>query len=854
MKNKILFLLFTLFPVYNFAQTERQIEGLHTQLGNYFNDNPVENICLFTDKEVYKPGEIIWFNAWVSNLNADGLASVSTELNVALFHESGEQMINEVYRLSDGTAKGDLVIPDGLAAGRYALVAYTPVTQDEDEIFMKLIFIDPMSPDEVLVDVKTSPALLKAGAGNLIELSLSELSGKARSSGKLSFELLHGEQLLLKDKLKSEPNGSLRFNLDVPSQSFDRPLRLKIYNSKNLLYSKLYQVNTGKLLVRFFAEGGQLVAGTPLKIGYRVTNSLGQPVSIEADILEKGAGALTQTKTFTAGFGVFPFNGKTNTAYQLKITGELGNGQVFDLPAFDPDGFTFSIQKTDEDFIYANLVFTNGETRSVNLMATRGSRLFWASPMEVAGAVRVKIPKDNLPNGICMLSVFNPDDRLMADRLVYVDKRDQLKLSIETEKETVQAGKKFELKIKSRPESGEAMPGIMTVSVAADPKILKSPDDPLCSFGLNDLLEYPVPGLSQMIADGTFSENSLNYLLICNRFKNFSWDTVLGFDRSNYLSEQGENWLSGLVLNKYDEPVPNAKVNLLNTSNVRIMNVTTDANGYFVFTGIGLAELDKYVVKAIDAEGNDKLTVAFDGNTGEKLARQVKRFMIQTASWEKPKVDSRFYQENSHLFSKMKKPAVKAPSKDENYRKMLSSGSSILDVIKMIKPYQLDGDKIIFPGGQNSLMAQDGALIVIDGQKMGTSASAVNSISPTDVESINVSTSPIDIQRYTGLNSVGLIEIRTKRGEIVPEVSEVEENLYADGFRVSRDFSGTVAKSGQRNPTSLYWEPASKFNANEPVNLQVQAGNVTGTFRITVVAVDAAGRTGKAVSAIKVIK
>ncbi len=100
------------------------------------------------------------------------------------------------------------------------------------------------------------------------------------------------------------------------------------------------------------------------------------------------------------------------------------------------------------------------------------------------------------------------------------------------------------------------------------------------------------------------------------------------------------------------------------------------------------------------------------------------------------------------------------------YLKMLQSGTSLLEVIQTIRPYRLEGSNIVFNGTSNSLLAQGGALIVIDGVNRGTDASILRNISSFDVAKISVSTNPVDIQRYTGLNSVGLIEIWLKKGEV----------------------------------------------------------------------------------------
>ena len=102
-----------------------------------------------------------------------------------------------------------------------------------------------------------------------------------------------------------------------------------------------------------------------------------------------------------------------------------------------------------------------------------------------------------------------------------------------------------------------------------------------------------------------------------------------------------------------------------------------------------------------------------------------------------------------------------------------SADQNIFDIIRQIKPYRLVGGKIIFAAtGTNSINSQDGALIVIDGINVGTDAGILNSIPITDIARINASSNPSDIQRYTGLNSVGIIEIVTKKG---PESIEKEE-------------------------------------------------------------------------------
>lgn len=853
MKRIITIFLFTAITLGGMAQDPGQIGKIHEKLGQYFQYNPVESIFLITDKEVYKPGETLWFNGFAGQLDKQGLAQSGQDINVALYDTSGKPVVSDVYRISNGLASGDIILPITLVPGKYALAAHTPTMQHGGEAFIKLIFIDPMDKNEVIARVESAPDLLVPGANNLVELSLAELSGDDFSSNRIKYELLEQDQVLLKGKLKTGPGGKLRINLEIPEKEYSQPVVLHV-TDKNLNFSRTFPVNTEKLNVQFYAEGGNFVAGTPLKVGYQVTNAWGQPVDITAEILSEDAGTVMQTKTLVPGFGVFSLQAQAGVRYKLHVTSDRGSGQAFELPAFQPDGFVCSIPKTDDEFIYANLVFTDGQSHTVNLLATRGNQLFWASGMKVDGAVRAKIPKENFPQGLCLLAAFDEAGKPIGERMLYIEKGQSLNMELETNTHSVTTGKPFTLTIKTTPRSGNPAPGTASVSVSAAMNNLDQTAPFSPCFEVNNYLENKIPGLEQLADRGLLPEHSVNYLLTCNRFRNFSWPAVLAFDPENLSANPTGNWLSGIVFDRNNHPVSKAKVSLVNTGNAQIITVTTDENGHFIFQGIASDEHANYVVKAIDAAGNDQLTISYERGFGNKLQRQIQQFIAQQSSTERPLPVARFFADNAGLFSEIRKKSSPEPKKNESYKQMLNSGSSIMDAIKTIKPYTLDGEKIIFPGGQNSLLAQDGALIVIDGQKMGTSSSVLNGMSPNDVESINVSTSPMDILRYTGLNSVGLIEINTKRGEIVPGPVAPTENLYRDAYRISRDFAQTMLVPGNKDQTTLYWNAAITFDETGTATVQIPTNNVTGSFQIEVIGIDEQGRIGKALQNIQIEK
>jgi hypothetical protein len=101
----------------------------------------------------------------------------------------------------------------------------------------------------------------------------------------------------------------------------------------------------------------------------------------------------------------------------------------------------------------------------------------------------------------------------------------------------------------------------------------------------------------------------------------------------------------------------------------------------------------------------------------------------------------------------------------------------ILDIIQQMKPYQIVDGKIMFANrGITSIYYQEGALIIVDGIKRGTDASILSTIPITDIARINVSTNSADIQKYTAMNSNGIIEIYTKNSSLAPQTGEPVNN------------------------------------------------------------------------------
>lgn len=314
--------------------------------------------------------------------------------------------------------------------------------------------------------------------------------------------------------------------------------------------------------------------------------------------------------------------------------------------------------------------------------------------------------------------------------------------------------------------------------------------------------------------------------------------------------------ISGVVTDKNGNKVNRAKVSLVNNKNMQLHTTTTNADGRFSFTNMNAANIDDYSAKATDQEGKRELTVSLNKNFDARISEYVRKLAFQQLLFNTSKaIDSEYFSNNDFLFQKAPKVAKANTVALDNQRRMLSSATNLMDVIKSIKPYKIMNNQIVFIGSENSINYQGGALIVLDGQQMGTDISAISNISPMEVDHINVSTNPMDIQRYTGLNSVGVIEIFQKKAKAPEgETTKGPARKYDGEYRLANPFEAAPTNLKRDTRTTLLWIPEQKVDASGQFEFTVTGRRVISDFVIDVQGVSSNGRMGAGTSEFKVVK
>lgn len=105
------------------------------------NAQPPEVLHLHFDKDMYLPGETIWFKAYL--YNGSEASTLSTNLYTAIYDADGKLLQQKQYPIMEGTANGDFTLPDSITVNQLQFVAYTKGMQltDSNNVYSKIITV-----------------------------------------------------------------------------------------------------------------------------------------------------------------------------------------------------------------------------------------------------------------------------------------------------------------------------------------------------------------------------------------------------------------------------------------------------------------------------------------------------------------------------------------------------------------------------------------------------------------------------------------------------------------------------------------------------------------------------------------
>ena len=117
------------------TKVSAQVKDIHEAI------QPLENMYIQFDKDIYLPGETIWFKAYLRN--ATGISFLATNLYIGLYNDKGILLQQKQYPVVQGSSNGDFQLPDTITSNAIQVRAFTKamVVNDSKNVYQKVLTV-----------------------------------------------------------------------------------------------------------------------------------------------------------------------------------------------------------------------------------------------------------------------------------------------------------------------------------------------------------------------------------------------------------------------------------------------------------------------------------------------------------------------------------------------------------------------------------------------------------------------------------------------------------------------------------------------------------------------------------------
>ena len=563
--KRVLFPLVLYLSILPSAAQDAATDPLYQKVEAFGRVLPQEKVYLHLDNTCYFLGDTIWYKGYVTQGNTGTLTSLSRILYVELLTPDGYLVERQQLEMPDGMANGMFVLTDSLYAGYYELRAYTR---------WMLNFGQREHPH----------------GGWIVDAFYN--ADMARDFLR-DYDKLYSRVFPVYDKPEEEG----RFPKDMTV----RPLR------------RYYKTRSGKpeTDLRFYPEGGQLVAGTDGRVALELNTEEGEHLKgVDITIRDKDKQEVARCRTDERGRAVFTLRNISPSGGYQAVFSLRGNSYEKDLPEVAESGCALTVVQ-DDSAVVARVQAVDAEgPLALHVMSQGVSRFY--QPLN--GETSVSIPLDSLPTGVNQLTVFNAEGRIYADRLFFVNHHDydapRLAVSgIRTQYEPFDS-------ITLRLQLSDPTDSVAGLSLSVRDRATEELTYDNGTMLTEMLLASEIRGFVEnpgyyFEADDSIRRRALDLLLMVQGWRRYEWRTMAGIEPFEPQSPpETRQTLNGSVHRGYslfpdNEPGERSFITtLMKTDLTQPIDFNTTENCAWEYRGMSLQQIYGTLIPKMDKEAN----------------------------------------------------------------------------------------------------------------------------------------------------------------------------------------------------------------------------------------------------------
>jgi alpha-2-macroglobulin-like protein len=567
-------------------------ERLKKSLKEYLRHHPEEKVYLQFDKPLYKPGEDIWFNAFLVNANSHKPSTISDVVYVEFKDPKGNTAERLELLVNDGSTRGDFKLPETAPGGIYNIVAYTRWMQNagEESFFKKQIQVQSVITTRLLLKLDYEKESYGNGDQVRAELSVRDLKNDGIDKASIRAEVMLNGNVIQKIEAETQKDGKGTITFGLPDMLSTSDGLLQIVVSSGGItesISRSIPIVLNKIDLNFYPEGGDLAQDVDCVVAFKAVNEFGKGADVSGKIIDDEGKEITTFESLHMGMGSFRIRPRKGRKYYAELKTPIVGSPVL-LPAPVEDAYVLHVESQTKDEI--ELLVNSPENSEIFLVAqVRGELTYAEKKIAVKGENHYSIDISSFPAGIAMLTLFNTTGLEEAERLVFVNEQKKLRINIVPDQAVYQPGEKVNVKIITTDENGKALAAKLSLAVV---------DDQLISFAddkQDNILSWLFLSseLKGEIQEPSFYFNpeekkakmAIDLLMLTHGWRRFNWKQIFNDEGAVAFIPEKNSTISGLTRKKSENDP--AEVILLELGNRRrIAKVKSNVNGQFVFKNI----------------------------------------------------------------------------------------------------------------------------------------------------------------------------------------------------------------------------------------------------------------------------
>ncbi|MEZ4322582.1 MAG: MG2 domain-containing protein [Myxococcota bacterium] len=512
--------------------------ALDQKVRTWFDHNGARRLHVQLDRPMYRPGDDIWLRSWsVLTRSFDG--DPAYQITAELVDPRGQTVETRVVAQESGFGIGDFTLAPDAAGGTW-------------KVRLTSMQGDTLERDFVVASYR-APTIHKEldfvreayGAGDRVEavVEMKGPDGGALANHPVRAMLQLDGETVWSEELSTDRTGAVLVAASLPKTLASGDGLLTVLVDEGGVtesISRSVPIVLADVKMAFYPEGGDLVQGLPGRVYFEGKDRWGKPADLQGVVKDDQGTTVATFSSVHDGLGRFAFTPVKGRRYTAHITAPAGVAETFALPDAVKDGCALrsydDLNSTEKAVRVAVRCTTDQDVVVTGVLReqTVDTAVVKAGPAREAVVYLTGESADAKRQGAMRVTVMDRQYNPLAERLVYRNRGQDLKIAITTDREQYGPRDEVVVKVKTTDPSGEPVPAALALSVVddavlsladdeeghilsrlyLDPELVESPEDPAWYFDPDE-------------ADGA---RGLDLVMGTKGWRRFEWAPVLTFD------------------------------------------------------------------------------------------------------------------------------------------------------------------------------------------------------------------------------------------------------------------------------------------------------------------------------------